>query len=136
MSDVVDPVPWLAAIGLSGGGGGLLGVVLGRRQSKADAALTEVRAARESVATLSEALAFLRGQVAQLRDEIAGLQHAAVERDVLIEYVDGAWRVRDAGGEPDRPARVVAIVRPEMAARLTGPVPVIRDDGGSGDGDG
>lgn len=132
----IDPTPWFAAAGLTGGSG-ILGWLFGRRRRKAEAALTEAQAAVEQVKAVqgaidaySETFIELRSQIAQLKaeaqdlrehvarqsQEIHQLQVIKTQHGVLVGYISDVWARVDAG-EPfpaTRPIPVVAIVQPQL----------------------
>lgn len=134
------PEHWLTVVSVglgTGGSGGVLAWVFSRRQSKADAALTEVQVAREALTVVRESLAELRGDVIRQGEEIAKIKQelrtTERERSVLVQYTEKAWRHYDRNPDqafPDslpenRPKELVAIVRPELAKQLlTGSIPI------------
>lgn len=138
MSDF-DPTPWLAAGGF-GTGTGFLGWIAARRKNKADAALVEVQGVAAALEVWKATVQRLDGEIGELRAEMRTLQAEArvhaKSADVLIEYVNDAWRHYDTGANEvypmaragARPPHILAIVRPEVAQTLTAPVPLPKID--------
>lgn len=130
-----DLTPWLAAGGF-GTGTGFLGWIAARRKNNADAALVEVQGVKAALEVWEKTVNRMDGEITELRGEMRELRiearHHARSADVLIEYVNDAWRHYERGTSEiypaalpgSRPPHILAIVRPEVAQALTGQVPV------------
>lgn len=138
MSDF-DPTPWLAAGGF-GTGTGFLGWLAARRKNKADAALTEVQSVAAALDVWKATVQRMDGELSELRTEVRELRSEARQHarsaDVLIEYVNEAWRHYEVDSSRvypyalpgNRPPHILAIVRPEVADAITAPVQLPKID--------
>jgi chromosome segregation ATPase len=101
----MDPAVIAAGAALVGTGAGLL---VGRRQRRAQLADLETAIAERLLKRLDEELADALADVDRLRTEVADLRRRLEERDALVE---------ELRGERDHARAEVAIVRTQLAAK-------------------